>query len=135
MTLKVGYGVVRDTSTQDVRLASGAFENTPYEIKWVPFQTGSLEALIAGAVDLVPDTMVLNAVLAQGGAKTPWTCSTAPFSIIGASVAPPEAGAVIGVHPGIRHQEGRRPEGQEGRRTSVAACRSSGGRSRRATRS
>jgi sulfonate transport system substrate-binding protein len=100
ITLKVGYGVVRDSSTQDVRLASGAFENTPYEIKWVPFQTGGLEALIAGAVDVYPDQMWLGIVLAQAGAKTPWTRETAPISVIGASVAPPEAGAVIGVHPG-----------------------------------
>ncbi len=98
--LKVGYGIVRDTSTHDVRMASGAFDNTPYDIKWVPFPTGSLEALNAGAIDLVVDTMALNVVLAQGGAKEPWTRATAPFTIIGASVAPPEAGAVIGVHPG-----------------------------------
>jgi sulfonate transport system substrate-binding protein len=100
VTIKVGYGVVRDTSTHDVRMASGAFDNTPYEIKWVAFQTGSLEALAAGAVDLVADTMVLNAVLAQAGAKAPWTRETAPYTLIGASVAPPSAGAVIGVHPG-----------------------------------
>jgi sulfonate transport system substrate-binding protein len=100
VTIKVGYGVVRDSSTHDVRMASGAYDNTPYDIKWVPFATGSLEALSAGAIDLVVDTMALNAVLAQGGAKTPWTRSTAPYTLIGASVAPPSAGAVIGVHPG-----------------------------------
>jgi sulfonate transport system substrate-binding protein len=99
VTLKVGYGVVRDSSTHDVRMASGAYDNTPYDIKWVPFATGSLEALSAGALDLVVDTMALNAVVAQGGAKTPWTRETAPYTVIGGSVAPPSAGAVIAVHP------------------------------------
>ena len=100
VTLKVGYGVVRDTSTHDVRMASGAFDHTPYEIKWVPFTSGSFEAVLAGAVDLTPDTLVPNVILAQGGAKTPWTRATAPITLIGASVAPPQSGAVIGAHPG-----------------------------------
>src|SRR6476646_576504 len=100
VTLKVGYGVVRDTSTQDVRLASGAFGNTPYDIKWVPFTTGGLEAVAGGAIDLYADTMVLNAILAQAGAKTPWTRDTAPFTIVSASIAPPASGAAIAVHPG-----------------------------------
>jgi len=101
VTLRVGYSAVRDNSTQDIRLASGAFDKTPYAIKWAQFNgsTQSLEALNAGALDLIPDGMALNIVLAQAGAKTPWTRDTAPFTIISASEAPPSSGAMIAVHP------------------------------------
>ena len=101
VTLRVGYSAVRDNSTQDVRLASGAFENTPYEIKWAVFSGSSaaLEAMNAGAIDLTPETMALNVILQQAAAKTPWTRETAPFTIVTAGEAPPESGAVIGVHP------------------------------------
>src|SRR4051794_8225990 len=99
VTLKVGYSAVRDNSTQDVRLASGAFDHTPYDLKWALFNgsTQSLEALNAGAIDLIPDGMALNIVLAQAGAKDPWTRGTVPFAIIGASEAPPVSGAAIAV--------------------------------------
>jgi len=101
VTLRVGYSAVRDNSTQDIRLASGAFENTPYEIKWAQFNgsTQSLEALNAGALDVIPDGMALNVVLAQAGAKEPWTRDTVPFTLISASEAPPSSGAMIAVHP------------------------------------
>ena len=97
----MGYSAVRDNSTQDIRLASRAFDNTPYEIKWAVFNgsTQSLEALNAGALDLIPDGMALNVVLAQAGAKEPWTCDTVPFTIVSASEAPPSSGAAIAVHP------------------------------------
>lgn len=102
VTLRVGYGSVRDTSTQDIRLASGAFENTPYAIKWASFpsSTATLEALNAGAIDVTPDALATAAIVAQAGAKTPWTRTTAPFKAVAASVAPPAAGAVIAVRPG-----------------------------------
>lgn len=102
VTLRVGYGAVRDTSVQDIRLASGAFENTPYTIKWASFpsSTATLEALNAGAIDVTPDTLATAAIIAQAGAKEPWTRATAPFKAVAASVAPPAAGAVIAVRPG-----------------------------------
>jgi sulfonate transport system substrate-binding protein len=101
VTIRVGYSAVRDNSTQDVRLASGAFDHTPYNIKWAVFtgSTAALEAMNAGAIDLTPETMALNVILAQAGAKTPWTRATALFTIVAASEAPPASGAVIGVHP------------------------------------
>ena len=132
VTLRVGYSAVRDNSTQDIRLASGAFEKTPYEIKWAVFNgsTQSLEALNAGAIDLIPDGMALNIILAQAGAKTPWTRETAPFTLISASEAPPESGAAIAVRSdsGIKNVKDL-----NGKKVTYvrAACRSSGGRSRR----
>jgi len=102
ITLRVGYGLVRDSSTQDIRLASGAFDHTPYAIKWASFpsSTATLEALNAGAIDVTPDTQATAVIVAQAGAKTPWTRSSAPLKIVGASVPPTDAGVVIGVHTG-----------------------------------
>ena len=115
VTLRIGFSAVRDNSTQDIRLASGAFENTPYDIKWAQFNgsTQSLEALNAGALDLIPDGMALNVVLAQAGAKEPWTRDTTPFTIISASEAPPSSGAMIAVHPDsgikkVKHLRGKK---------------------------
>ena len=101
VTVRVGYSAVRDTSTQDVRLASGEFDNTPYEIKWAEFSGSSaaLQAMNAGAIDITPETMALNVILAQASAKTPMTRETAPFTIVLGGEAPPESGAVIAVRP------------------------------------
>jgi sulfonate transport system substrate-binding protein len=102
VTLRVTFPAARDTSTQDIWLASKAFDNTPYAIKWALLSSSTLrlEALSAGAVDVAADTMATSLMIAQSGAKTPWTRSTVPFTAVAASVAPPAAGAVIGVRPG-----------------------------------
>jgi sulfonate transport system substrate-binding protein len=106
ITLRVGFPVFRDSSSQDIRLASGAFDHTPYQIKWATFPTGlaTLEALNAGALDMAIDVQAPGPILAQAGAKEPWTRTTAPFKIVRATVPPPGLGPEIGVHAdsGIR---------------------------------
>jgi sulfonate transport system substrate-binding protein len=106
VTLRVGIAIVRDTSTQDIRIASGAFDHTPYQIKWATFPTGTgaLEALNAGAIDMAIDLQAPSSIFAQAGAKEPWTRATAPFKIVGAALPPPAGGPVIGVRAdaGIR---------------------------------
>lgn len=104
--LRVGVVLARDTSTQEIRLASGAFDNTPYEIKWATFPTGSaaLEGVNAGALDMTVELQAPSPIVAQSGAKTPWTRATAPFKIVAAALPPAAGGPAIGVHPdsGIR---------------------------------
>ncbi len=97
VTLRVGVASPTSTASQDIRLASKAFDRTPYRIEWAAFptSTGVLEALNAGALDLAVDIQSTAPLFAQANARTPWTRATAPFRIIAAALPPAEGGVGI----------------------------------------
>jgi sulfonate transport system substrate-binding protein len=102
VVLRVGVASPTSTASQDIRLASKAFERTPYRIEWAAFptSTGVLEALNAGALDLAVDIQSTAPLFAQANAKTPWTRKTAPFRVIAAALPPVEGGVGIYVRTG-----------------------------------
>ncbi|MBM3692271.1 MAG: hypothetical protein FJW77_03085 [Actinobacteria bacterium] len=102
VVLRVGVASPTSTATQDIRLASKAFERTPYRIEWAAFptSTGVLEALNADALDLAVDIQSTAPLFAQANAKTPWTRKTAPFRAIAAALPPVEGGVGIYVQTG-----------------------------------
>jgi sulfonate transport system substrate-binding protein len=97
VTLQVGVASPTSTASQDIRLASGAFERTPYTIEWASFptSTGVLEALNAGALDLAVDIQSTAPLFAQANAGTPWTRKSAPFRLVAAALPPAEGGVGI----------------------------------------
>lgn len=94
VTLRVAVTSPTSSASQDIRLASKAFEGTPYTIQWSTFttSTAALEALNAGAVDLAVDIQSTTPLSAQASAKTPWTKKTAPFRLVAAALPPPAGG-------------------------------------------
>jgi NitT/TauT family transport system substrate-binding protein len=66
---------------------SGQLEDLPFDIEWSKFNSGNetVEALNAGAVDLVLFSYGASQIIAQSNAPTTWTAESAPFKIVGLS--------------------------------------------------
>jgi sulfonate transport system substrate-binding protein len=101
VTLTVGVTTSRGKARQAIRLESKAFEGTPYTIKWVEFASGSdaVEALTAGAVDVVLELQPSNVVVAAGNAKEPWTEQTRKFVVVAGVRYETQAGVQVVVRP------------------------------------
>lgn len=101
VTLTVAVSTTRGKGRQAVRLASGAYDGTPYTIKWAEFANGdaALEAVNAGAADVMGDLQTTNVVVAAGNAKEPWTVDTRLFSIVGALRVTSQQGVQLVVKP------------------------------------
>jgi len=99
--LRVGYTTTRGASAQALRLASGAFDATPYQITWTSFASGDamLQAVAAGSLDIALDVQPPNVVIAQGNAATAWTSSSAPFVVAGATHYTTQRGIEILARP------------------------------------
>lgn len=97
VTLTVAVSTTRGKGRQAVRLASGAYDGTPYTIKWAEFANGdaALQAVNAGAADVMGDLQTTNAVVAAGNAKEPWTEESRLFSIVGAVLLTSKQGAQL----------------------------------------
>lgn len=76
-----------DDFQQTLLQESGALENLPFDIEWSKFSSGNetVEALNAGAVDLVLFSYGASQIIAQSNAPTAWTPETAPFKVVGLS--------------------------------------------------
>lgn len=99
--LTVAVLAISSNANQTARLESGAFDGTPYRVKWVEFEgsNAAMEALNAGAVDVGFELQSTITVLAQGNAKPTWTAETAAFTIVDALLPPPEGNQLVVVHP------------------------------------
>ncbi|MCO1459913.1 PhnD/SsuA/transferrin family substrate-binding protein (plasmid) [Burkholderia multivorans] len=70
--------------TQFGFLASGLFDNTPYQIKWATFQspTATVSALASGHIDIANGLSQWTAIQAAATATPPWTAATAPYKTV-----------------------------------------------------
>jgi len=65
---------------------SGVFADAPYDIEWVQMSGSNetMEAVNAGAVDVVASVQVPAVVLAQANSTEPLTADNAPFKVVAA---------------------------------------------------
>lgn len=101
VTLTVGVSTTRGKGRQAIRLASKAFEGTPYTLKWAEFANGdaAMQALTSGAIDVILELQPSNAVIAAGNAKEPWTEDTRLFSVVAAVRYVSKQGVQLVVRP------------------------------------
>lgn len=99
--LVIGVQNSGSTAFRSILDASGAFEDTPYELEWAEFNgaAGAVEALQAGAIDLDVGLNFATPVLVQANASRPWTEEDRPFVIVGANFLHNRGGTTIVVHP------------------------------------
>ncbi len=100
VSLNFGYSNTRGKSRQELRLVSGAFADTGYQINWSSFDSNdlTLEALLAGSVDMqeLQPTSLANVA---GNTKEPWTRETTPLVVVGALRYTTPEGIQIVVRP------------------------------------
>jgi len=94
---KIRVGIAAEGIHHKLRTISNEYEDTTYDIEWVEFETSkaTIEALAAGAVDIVPQTQYPSVITAQGNAGTVWTKENAPFLIVAAWQAENEPGFAL----------------------------------------
>lgn len=100
VTLRVAVLAITSDANQQIRELSGAFADTPYDVKFVEFEgsNAAVEALNAGAVDIGLELQSTVAVLAQGNAKPTWTAESAAFTIVDAALPSPNSSQNLAVH-------------------------------------
>jgi len=97
VTLTFGATTTRGKARQASRIASGAFDNLPFTLKWAEFASGedALAAMLADRVDMQeaqPSAMVALAA----AAAAPWTSDSSPVKVIGAlRYATPEGVQIV----------------------------------------
>ncbi|WP_213765518.1 ABC transporter substrate-binding protein [Caballeronia sp. dw_19] len=81
VTITVGQ---QGGDTQFGFLASGLFDQTPYQIKWATFQspTATVNALASGHVDIANGLSQWTAIQSASAATPPWTPGTAPYKTV-----------------------------------------------------
>lgn len=85
VNLVFGATTTRGKTRQATRLASGAFDNLPFTLKWAEFSSGddALAAMLADRVDIQEAQPTALVVLAAAAA-TPWTTESSPVKVVGA---------------------------------------------------
>lgn len=96
-------GVTTEHTMTMLRKSTTTFDNAPYEIDWVEFDSSSevLEALSAGAIDFAGMLQPPGVVIAQGNAKTTWDSASAPLKIVSAWEGPESPGFALMVGEGL----------------------------------
>ena len=102
ITVKVG--VVSSQGGASSRLAleaSGIFDEASYRIEWVDFDgaNAAVEAILAGAVDVLAPIQSPAVMLAEGNAVEPWTNETRPVRVVSAWEQTNNTGFEVAVRP------------------------------------
>ncbi len=99
-SLTAGYSNTRGKARQELRLASGEYDDLAFDLSWASFDSGELafEALLAGSIDIqeVQPTTLVNVA---GNSKDQWTADSAPVAVVGAIKYTTPEGIQIVVRP------------------------------------
>lgn len=87
MTVRIGVVSTQGGASSRLALqAAGVFDDAPYRVEWVDFDgaNAAVEAILAGAVDVLAPILSPAIMLAEGNSAEPWTEESRPVRVVSA---------------------------------------------------